>query len=126
MEISVKLPNGLYEDVSHLAEIKQKSIAEVIKNAVRKAVAEDSIDFEEQAKLIKQSIKFCSDKEILKLANLQFPNNDRLSYLFEKNRESVLTSKEHTELTKAVEASRISDLRKAFGIVEAKKRDLIK
>jgi hypothetical protein len=45
--------------------------------------------------------------------------------LFEKNRESVLTKKEHIELTKAVELSRLNDLRKAFGIVEAKKRGLI-
>lgn len=125
MEISVKLPNNLYQNVSHLAEAKKKSVAEIIKNAVRKAVAEDSTDFEEQAEIIEQSIKFCSDKEVLELANLQMPENERLSYLFEKNRESVLTKKEHAELTKAVELSRINDLRKAFGIVEAKKRGLI-
>ena len=126
MEISVKLPDSLYQNVSHLAEAKKKSIAEVIKNAVRKAVAEDSSDFEEQIEIIKQSIKYCSDKEVLELAHLQMPEDERLSYLFEKNRESVLTKKEHAELTKAVELSRINDLRKAFGIVEAKKRGLMK
>jgi len=125
MEISVKLPNSLYQDVSHLAQTKKKSVAEIIKNAVKKAVIEDSTDFEEQAKIIKQSIKFCSNKEVLELANLQTAEDERLSYLFEKNRESVLTKKEHAELTKAVELSRINDLRKAFGIVEAKKRGLI-
>ena len=61
----------------------------------------------------------------MELANLQMPEDKRLNYLFEKNRESVLTKKEHSELTKAVELSRINDLRKAFGIVEAKKRRLI-
>jgi predicted transcriptional regulator len=126
MEISVKLPDSLYQNVSHLAEAKKKSVAEVIKNAVRKAVAEDSSDFEEQIEIIKQSIKYCSDKEVLALAHLQMPEDERLSYLFEKNRESVLTKKEHAELTKAVELSRINDLRKAFGIVEAKKRGLMK
>ncbi len=125
MEISVKLPNGLYQDVSHLARAKKKSVAEVIKNAVKKAIHEDSADFEEQAKIIEQSIKFCSDKEVLELANLHTPDDERLDYLFEKNRESVMTKKEHAELTKAVELSRINDLRKAFGIVEAKKRGLI-
>ena len=118
MEISVKLPNNLYNDVSHLAQTKKKSVGEIIKKAVKKAVAEDASDFEEQAKIIEQSIKFCSDKEILELANLQIPEDERLSYLFEKNRESVLTKKEHTKLTKAVEISRISDLRKAFGKTE--------
>ena len=125
MEISIKLPNNLYQDVSHLAQAKKKSVAEFVKNAVKKAVIEDSVDFEEQAKIIEQSIKFCSDKEVLELANLQLPDDERLKYLFEKNRESVLTKKEQVELTKAVEVSRINDLRKAFGIVEAKKRGLI-
>ncbi|MDQ3062256.1 MAG: ribbon-helix-helix protein, CopG family [Acidobacteriota bacterium] len=125
MEISVKLPDSLYQNVSHLAQAKKKSVAEIIKNAVKKAVIEDSTDFEEQAEIIEQSIKFCSNKEVLELANLQMPDDERLSYLFEKNRESVLTKKEHAELTKAVELSRINDLRKAFGIIEAKKRGLI-
>ena len=125
MEISVKLPNNLYQDVSHLAQAKKKSVAEFVKNAVKKAVIEDSVDFEEQGKIIEQSIKFCSDKEVLELANLQLPDDERLKYLFEKNRESVLTKKDRVELTKAVELSRINDLRKAFGIVEAKKRGLI-
>jgi len=125
MEISVKLPDSLYQNVSHLAQAKKKSVAEIIKNAVKKAVIEDSTDFEERAEIIRQSIKFCSDKEVLELANLRMPDDERLSYLFEKNRESVLTKKEHAELTKAVELSRINDLRKAFGIVEAKKRGLI-
>lgn len=125
MEISVKLPDSLYQNVSALAQAKKKSVAEIIKNAARKAVIEDSTDFEEQAKIIEQSIEFCSNKEVLELANLQMPEDERLDYLFEKNRESVLTKKEHAELTKAVELSRINDLRKAFGIIEAKKRGLI-
>ena len=125
MEISVKLPNSLYQDVSQLAQAKRKSVAEFVKNAVKKAVIEDSTNFEEQVKIIEQSIKYCSDKEVLELANLQTPDDERLNYLFEKNRESVLTKKEHAELSKAVELSRLNDLRKAFGIVEAKKRELI-
>jgi hypothetical protein len=36
-----------------------------------------------------------------------------------------LTKKELAELTNAVKQSRLNDLRKAFGIVEAKKRRLI-
>lgn len=126
MEISVKLPESLYQNISQLAEVKKKSVAELIKSAVRKAVIEDSVDFEELSKIIEQSIKFCTNKEVLSLAVLQTPANQRLNYLFEKNRESVLNKKEKVELTKAVELSRINDLRKAFGIIEAKKRGLIK
>lgn len=126
MEISVKLPESLYQNISQLAEVKKKSVAELIKSAVRKAVIEDSVDFEELSKIIEQSIKFCTNKEVLSLAVLQTSANQRLNYLFEKNRESVLNKKEKVELTKAVELSRINDLRKAFGIIEAKKRGLIK
>lgn len=125
MEISINLPNSLYEGVSNLAKTKKKSVGEIIKSAVKKVVAEDTVDFEEQAKIIEQSIKFCSNKEVLELANLQTPDDERLDYLFEKNRESVLSKKERAELTKAVELSRLNDLRKAFGIAEAKKRGLI-
>ena len=125
MEISVKLPDNLYRNISYLAETKQKSVAEIIEDAVKKAIAEESADFEEQVEIIKQSIKFCSDEEILELANLQLPEDERVSYLFEKNREGFLTKKEHAELTKVVEFSRINDLRKAFGIIEAQKRRLI-
>ncbi len=93
---------------------------------LRKAVSEDANNFEEQANIIKQSITFCSDEEVLQLANLQMPADERLNDLFEKNRESVLTAKEYIELRKAVELSQINDLRKTFGILEAKKRGLIK
>ena len=116
----------MYKGVSNLAKAKKKSVGELVKNAVKKAVAEDSFDFEEQIEIIKQSIKFCSDKEVLELANLRMPEDKRLNYLFEKNRESILTKKERGELTKAVETSRINDLRKTFGIIEAQKRGLIK
>lgn len=126
MEISVKLPNSLYEDISNIARTKKKSVGEFVKNAVKKAVAEETFDFEEQIEIIRQSVKFCSDKEVLELADLKIAEDHRLNYLFEKNRESVLTKKESTELTKAVETSRINDLRKAFGIIEARKRGLIK
>lgn len=126
MEISVELPKSLYEGVSSLAETKKKSVDEIIKNAVKKAIAENSTDFEEQVEIIKQSIKFCSDEEVLALANLHTSEDERVSRLFEKNREGVLTKKEQAELMKIVELSRINDLRKAFGIIESQKRGLIK
>ena len=93
MEISVHLPNSLYQNVYALAQARKKSVAEVIKSAVRKAVLENSLEWEEQAKMIAQSIRVCSDKEVLALAHLQLPEDERLKHLFEKNRESVLTKK---------------------------------
>ena len=84
MEINVKLPNNLYEGVSHLAKTKKKSVATIIKNALQKAVTDSPYNVEEQRKVIEQSIQFCSDNEILALANLQTHSDDRLTKLFEK------------------------------------------
>lgn len=126
MEISVKLPDDLYRDVSHLAKAQNKSVGAVIKTAVQGAVKEEMTDLKEQKELIRQSIKFCSDKEVLALAKLTTRSSKRMDLLFEKNRESVLTKSEKIELAKAVEQSRLNDLRRAFGIIEAQKRGLIK
>ena len=125
MEVTINLPDKIFANVSQLAETKKKSVAQIIKKAVQKALTEEYYNFEEQVEIIRQSITLCSDKEVLELANLQMPDDERLSYLFEKNRESGLTARENMELTKAVELSRINDLRKAFGIIEAQKRGLI-
>jgi Arc/MetJ-type ribon-helix-helix transcriptional regulator len=125
MEINVKLPDSLYQNISALAQAKQKSVAEVVKSAVRKAVREDVLEIAEQSKLIEQSIRVCSDEEVLALARMQTPEDKRLKHLFEKNREGVLTKKERAELTKAVTQSQLNDLRKAFGMVEANKRGLL-
>lgn len=126
MEISVKLPENLFRDISHLAKTQNKSVKAVIKGAVQTAVENKAFDLDEQKDIIKRSIEFCSDKEVLALTKLTMPNNERLDQLFEKNREGVLTKAERAELTKAVERSRLNDIRKAFGIIEAKKRGLIK
>lgn len=125
MEVTISLPDKVFANLANLANKTHRRVDEVIVEKIERDFSPD-VDFQEQAKIIEQSIKYCSDKEVLELANLQMPDDKRLSYLFEKNRESILTKKEHAELTKAVEISRINDLRKAFGIVEAKKRGLIK
>lgn len=59
------------------------------------------------------------------LARLQMSDDEHLSALFEKNRESRLTRAERAKLNKAVRLSQLATLRKAIGIVEAMKRGLI-
>lgn len=124
MEVTISLPDKVFANVANLANKTHRRIDEIIAEKIERDFS-DEVDFEEQAEIIEQSIKFCSDKEVLEMANLQISDDERLDYLFEKNRESVLTKKELAELTKAVEQSRLNDLRKSFGIVEAKKRGLI-
>ncbi len=125
MEVTISLPDNVFANVANVASKTHRRVDEVIAEKIERDFSSD-IDFQEQAKIIEQSINFCSDEEVLELANLQMPEDEHLNYLFEKNRESVLTKKEQAELTKAVEFSRLNDLRKAFGIIEAQRRGLIK
>lgn len=126
MEVTVRLPKNLYRDVSEIAHARKKSVAEIIKNAVRKEVADEATRIREHTEIIKKSVEFCSDKEIMALASLKMPEIKRLSFLLQKNRESKLTQKERKELEEIIEQSRMADLRKAVGMVEAIRRGLIK
>jgi len=121
MEISVKLPDNLYQNVSHLAETKKKSVAEIIKNAVRQAVAEDS-------EILERPLADCSDSEVLALANLKMSEaeDNRMSGLLEKQREETITPLERNELNVLFRVYQVGNLRKAQGIYEAFERGLIK
>ena len=121
MEISVKLPNNLYQDVSHLAKTKKKSMATIIKNAVRKAVIEES-------ETLERPLADCSDEEVLALANMKMSEaeNKRMSELSGKQREETITPLERNELDALFRVYQVGNLRKAQGISEAVQRNLIK
>ena len=121
MEISVKLPNNLYQNVSALAQAKKKSVAEIIKNAVRKAVIEDS-------ETLKRTLAGCSDKEVLSVANMKMSEgeNKRMSELLDKQREETIAPLERHELDVLMRVYQVGNLRKAQGIAEAVRRGLIK
>lgn len=121
MEISVKLPNNLYQDISHLAEAKKKSVATIIQHAVRKAVAED-------AQALERPLADCSDDEILAVANLKMPGEqaDRQSELLYKNQAGTITPLERNELEGLTMIYQLGNLRKSQGIAEAVLRGLIK
>jgi metal-responsive CopG/Arc/MetJ family transcriptional regulator len=120
MEISIKLPNNLYENVSHLARSKKKSVGEIIKNAVKKALAEEN-------QVSESSVAGCSDAEVMALANMKMSEaeNIRLSELFDKQREEVISPLERNELDALMRVYEVGNLRKAQGIVEAVHRGLI-
>lgn len=121
MEISVKLPNNLYQGVSHLARTKKKSVAEIIKNAVRKAVAEE-------AETLERPLAGCSDAEVLAVANMKMSKEqaDRQSELLYKNQADTLTPLERNELESMLLVYQHGNLRKSQGIAEAVLRGLIK
>lgn len=120
MEISVKLPNNLYEDVSNIARAKKKSVAEFVKNAVKKAVAEET-------EVLERPLADCSDAEVLAIANMKMsePENRRLSELLDKQREEAITPLERSELDALFRVFQFGNLRKSQGIYEAVQRGLI-
>lgn len=121
MEISVKLPDNLYQHVSALARAKKKSVAEIIKNAVHKAVLE-------AAEAVERPLVDCSDEEVLALAGMTMSaaENKRLSELLEKQREDLITPLERNELEALLRVYQVGNLRKAQGIAEAVARGLLK
>ncbi len=124
MEISIKLPNNLYQNVSALAQAKKKSVAEIIKSAVRKAVLEAS----EAPEVSARPLADCSDEEVLALARMKMSaaENKRLSALLGKQGEAMITPLERNELEALLRVYQVGNLRKAQGIAEAVQRGLIK
>lgn len=120
MEISVKLPNHLYQRVSELAQAKKKSVAEIIKTAVGKAVLE-------AAETVESPLADCSDEEVSALARMKMSadENQRMSQLLNKQREETITPLERNELEALLRVYQVGNLRKAQGIAEAVRRGLI-
>ncbi len=120
MEISVKLPDNLFEDVAYLAKTKKKSVAAIIKNAVRKAVSEEN-------ETLERPLLDCSDAEVLAIANMKMSEveNKRMSELLDRQREETITPLERNELDALFRVFQFGNLRKAQGIYEAVRRGLI-
>jgi hypothetical protein len=121
MQTTVNLSKNAFQNVSSIAKLTERTIDEVIEETFENR-------FESEVETLKKSIEFSTDKEVLRLANLQMPEKQsiKLSRLLAKNGEGVLTDNERNELRNLMQINRFSDLRKAIGIVEALKRGLIK
>lgn len=121
MEISVKLPNNLYQGVSNLAKAKKKSVGEIIKGAVKKVIAEET-------ETLERPLLNCSDEEVLVLANMKMSEaeNKRMSELLGKQSEETITPLERNELDAFIRVYQMGNLRKSQGIAEAFLRGLIK
>ena len=110
----------MYKGVSNLAKAKKKSIGEIIKGAVKKAVAEES-------EILERPLENCSDAEVLAVANMKMlkEQSDRLSELLYKNQAGTMTPLERNELESLMLVYQHGNLRKAQGIAEAVTRGLI-
>lgn len=120
MEVTVNLSEKAYQYISWLSRFNQKSINELVEESLESR-------YTREVEILRETVKYCSDKEVLDLAFLKMPDkeNKRFSLLSQKNREDKISKKQKIELENMFEDSRITDLRKAIGIAEAVKRGLI-
>jgi Holliday junction resolvase len=119
MEVTISLPEQIFANLSSAASKSHRRIDEII---VEKIEREFSIDAED----LERQITFCSDKELLKLAEIKMPAKQdfRLSNLLEKQNERDLTLSEQTEMWKLMDINRLTTLKKAFALREISQRNL--
>ncbi len=120
MEITLNLPENVYRNFTELAEKKHQRIEEVIADKLQSDVSENNSDFEE-------TISNWSDEDIVALANLKLPKEqaDRMSELSDRQQAGSISKVEKSELEMYLEIYNNANLRKAYGIAEAVKRNLI-
>jgi hypothetical protein len=121
MEVTLNLPDNIYQSFERLAEKTSQPIGEVISEKIQTDYWSDDLESE-------KNISNLSDSEVLELANLKLSKQQdkRLSQLLENQRESQITTNEKIELEGLMALYRMGNLRKAQGCLEAVRRGLIK
>lgn len=120
MEITVTLPEKVFQDITKYAELAKKPVGEVISEKIEADFQISNIDNGDV-------LANWNDSDVLELANLKLPESQdkRLSELLAKQREAQISPSEGVEMEGLMESYHIADFRKAQGIVEAVKRGLI-
>ena len=119
MDVTISLPDKVFSNVANLASKTHRRIDEVIVEKIEREFSLDVADLETQ-------IAVCSDKEIVEFSKLQMPTkrDKQLSFLLQKQGETVLTTTEQKELWKLMELNRLTTLKKAFALREVSRRGL--
>ena len=119
MEITLNLPENVYQNVSLAANKSKRKVSELIVDVVEEKYS---------PKLSDRLLADLSDAEIMALANLQMPKkqSNRQSELLYKNQAGTLTPKEKKELDFFQQVYGVALSQKADGIDEAIRRQLIK
>ncbi len=119
MEVTISLPEQIFANLSSVASKSHRRIDEIIVEKIEREFSIDAADLERQ-------ITFCSDKELIELAEIKMPakQDSRLSNLLEKQNERDLTLSEQTEMWKLMDINRLTTLKKAFALREISRRNL--
>lgn len=121
MEVTLNLPENIYRNFSKLAEEKQRRVEDVIADRLQNNLSVETADFE-------RTVAAWSDEEVLALANFKLPKEqgDRMSELSKLRQTGLANNADNSEFEMYMEVYNIANLRKAYGIVEAVKRGLLK
>ncbi len=119
MEVTINLPDRIFANLSSVADKSSRRIDEVIVEKIERDFAIDAGELEKQ-------ISFCADGEIFELAKLRMPpqQDERLSFLLQKQGEQDLPAAEQKELWELMESNRLTTLKKAFALREIARRGL--
>jgi hypothetical protein len=120
MEVTLNLPENVYQNFSELAETRHQAVEEVIADKLQNDFSANNINF-------KETVAGWSDDDVLALANLKLPAEqaNRMSELSDIQQRGSMSNVEKSELEIYLEIYNNANLRKAYGIAEAVKRGLI-
>lgn len=119
MEVTLSLPEKVYQDISTVAKKSKRKVVDLIVDAAQEKYSD---------KPAERTLANLSNEEVLALANLQMPKkqSERHSRLLYKNQAETLKLEERKELDFFQQVYGAALLRKAEGIYEAVQRNLIK
>jgi hypothetical protein len=119
MEVTLNLPEKIYQEVSTVAEKSKRKVVDLIVDVVEERYSSQTLE---------RPLSKLSDEEVLALANLQMPKkqSQRHSSLLYKNQAGTLSSEEKRELDFFQQVYGVALSRKTEGIYEAIQRQLIK
>ena len=119
MEVTISLPDKVFANLERAANKSHRRIDEVIVEKIERDFAIDAEELENQ-------IAVCSDKEVLELAEIKMPpkEDERLSYLLNKQNEGSLSDDEQKEMWQLMETGRLATLKKAYASREIARRGL--
>lgn len=120
MEVTLNLPEKIYQNFSKLAEKNNRRVEDVITDKLQGDFSSEMLDYEE-------TIRSWTDEAVLALANLTLPKEqaNRMSELSDIREKGAASPVEDSEFEMYLEIYNNANLRKAYGIAEAARRKLI-
>ena len=119
MEVTIRLSEKVFANLSSVADKSHRRIDEVIAEKIERDFAFDAEELEKQ-------IAVCSDAEVLELAKVEMPfeEDKHLSSLLNKQNEETLSETEQKDLWQLMDLNRLTTLKKAFALRELTRRRL--